>query len=51
MNEMIHCPECDRQFEVVWVNHPEGGPKHCPFCGCVMDYTVAVFDAESGRDD
>lgn len=42
MEDMIKCPECERWFEVVWLNDGLGPPEYCPMCGVELDYRASA---------
>lgn len=46
MEDMLVCPECDRTFEVVWLNDGLGPPEYCPMCGAEIDYLKCMEEEE-----
>lgn len=45
-DDMLRCPDCERIFEVVWLNDVLGPPEYCPMCGTVMDYVQVAATKE-----
>jgi len=40
MDDFTTCPECGREFMVVWTNDGLGPPEYCPMCGEYIDFEV-----------